>query len=231
MKVLSRQDPILSVTVACRFFARGDFARAQARPSRSKLRALPGRCRISVRQYRRTRDSSVRSTPSAEVPPVQCTLAADGRVSASHTKPRSLHIVLWYIECCCWFRACFAHVEPHAGRRGRACSGHPRLGRGTKPRTSPRSITSSAIASSAGGTSIPSARGVPKLMTNSNLATLFNKLTPVAPGANLPGFRAGVISRHKPGRYEQHSCARVLLPYGCARHRSGAPPSGRRKQC
>ena len=115
MKVLSRQDPILSVTVACRFFARGDFARAQARPSRSKLRALPGRCRISVRQYRRTRDSSVRSTPSAEVPPVQCTLAADGRVSASHTKPRSLHIVLWYIECCCWFRACFAHVEPQAG--------------------------------------------------------------------------------------------------------------------
>ena len=68
-KVLSRQDPILSVTVACRFFARGDFARAQARPSRSKLRALPGRCRISVRQYRRTRDSSLRSTPSAEVPP------------------------------------------------------------------------------------------------------------------------------------------------------------------
>src|SRR6516162_10259503 len=85
MKVLSRQDPILSVTVACRFFARGVFARAQAPPSRSKLRALPGRCRISVRHYRRTRDSSVRSTPSAEVPPVQCTLAADGRVSASHT--------------------------------------------------------------------------------------------------------------------------------------------------
>ena len=98
MKVLSRQEPIRSVTVVCCFFAGRDFARAQVRLARSKLRSLPGRCRVSVRQYRRTRDSPSGLRHPLRSPPLPCTFAADGRSDAPHTKPRSLHIALWYID-------------------------------------------------------------------------------------------------------------------------------------